>query len=189
MGKRSNFERKERDFYATPEHAVQPLTDYLLTNEPWINDSYYEPCAGDGALIRHLHKLIPNMWVHTAFDIEPQDEDGNILVDNALTFDYPKESLIITNPPWDRTLLHPMIERFIQHGCYAWLLFDADWMHTKQSQPYMDYCRTVVSIGRVKWFNDKAGKDNACWYEFVPTKTSTTFVGRKDNKQCDLFTT
>jgi hypothetical protein len=40
----------------------------------------------------------------------------------------------ITNPPWDRKILHRLIERFSAVGP-TWLLFDADWMHTKQSAP------------------------------------------------------
>jgi len=40
MGKRSDFERVERDFYPTPEAAVLPLL-------PHLPDSYFtfiEPC-------------------------------------------------------------------------------------------------------------------------------------------------
>ena len=40
--------------------------------------------------------------------------------------------MIITNPPWDTKILHPMIEHFRSQNT-TWLLFDADWMHTKQS--------------------------------------------------------
>jgi hypothetical protein len=73
----------------------------------------------------------------------------------------------ITNPPWDRDFLHPFIEHWLDI-CPTWLLFDADWMHTKQSAMYMTYCRKVVSVGRVKWIEDSkgTGKDNCCWYLF-----------------------
>ena len=49
MGKRSNFERREADFYPTPRAAVLPLIPYLRGIR-----SFAEPCAGDGALVRHL---------------------------------------------------------------------------------------------------------------------------------------
>ena len=49
MGKRSNFERIPRDFYPTPLKAVPPLIPYLQGIR-----SFAEPCAGDGALVRHL---------------------------------------------------------------------------------------------------------------------------------------
>ena len=90
---------------------------------------------------------------------------------------------IITNPPWDRKILHPMIEHFASMRP-TWLLFDADWMHTKQSTPYMDYCQKIVSVGRVKWIPDSkmTGKDNCAWYLFDQDPTlaheATKFYGR-----------
>ena len=44
MGKRSNFERREADFYPTPRAAVLPLIPYLRGIR-----TFAEPCAGDGA--------------------------------------------------------------------------------------------------------------------------------------------
>ena len=43
MGKRSNFERREADFYPTPFEAVLPLIPYLRGIR-----TFAEPCAGDG---------------------------------------------------------------------------------------------------------------------------------------------
>jgi hypothetical protein len=87
---------------------------------------------------------------------------------------------IITNPPWDRKILHPMIEHFSAMRP-TWLLFDADWMHTKQSAPFMPYLRKIVSVGRVKWIPDSkmTGKDNCAWYLFDQNgQGSTQFYGR-----------
>ena len=90
-----------------------------------------------------------------------------------------ESDFIITNPPWDRKLLHPMIEHFVSLKT-TWLLFDADWMHTKQSRPFMSRCRKIISVGRVSWLgNGVSGFDNCAWYEFDKHNTaSTTFVGR-----------
>jgi len=88
---------------------------------------------------------------------------------------------IITNPPWSRDVLHPMIMTF-KDIAPTWLLFDADWMHTKQSKPYMQYCQMIVSIGRIKWIADSkhTGKDNCAWYFFQKTpRMMPHFVGRK----------
>ena len=49
MGKRSNFERKPRDFYETPIEAVLPLIPHL-----GYDFTFVEPCAGAGVLIDHL---------------------------------------------------------------------------------------------------------------------------------------
>ena len=178
MGKRSNFKRIERDFYPTPLHAVEPLFPYLT----W-GDTYVEPCAGDGRLVEHL--AVGGQVCVRAMDIEPTN-DG---IEKMDAFDDFEADLIITNPPWDRKILHPMIEHFTSIAP-TWLLFDADWMHTKQSAPYMEWCSKIVSIGRVKWFDNTAGKDNAVWYLFDRNAKETIFHGRineKPKNQIKLF--
>lgn len=173
MGKRSNFERIERDYYRTPLSAVVPLLPHLPKRF-----LFWEPCAGDGALIKHIQGNSGGTVI-SPIDIEPQ-VDG-IKQGDALLETCPCQvDFIITNPPWDRKILHPMIERFSEQGP-AWLLFDADWMHTLQSVPYMVYCQKIVSVGRVKWIEDSkmTGKDNAAWYLFNRKYTENTeFIGR-----------
>jgi hypothetical protein len=170
VGKRSSFERIPRDFYPTPYEAVRPLLAHL---EP--ETRFIEPCAGGGALIAHLerngHKCIE------AFDIEPR-RDGIAIGDAR--YAPALGGIRITNPPWDRKLLHPIIERLSSFGP-TWLLFDADWMHTRQSVPFMPLLHKIVSVGRVKWIPDSkmTGKDNCCWYLFDATSEAPAqFVGR-----------
>jgi hypothetical protein len=172
MGKRSDFERKPRDFYPTPAEAVLPLCSHL----PGYAFTFVEPCAGDGALVRHLEKMTHGEC-NSATDIEPQHE----MVVKSDIFDctYAHINYAITNPPWDRKILHPIIEH-LSSQIPTWLLFDADWMHTKQAYPYLPYCKKIVSIGRVKWFGKTSGKDNCAWYLFGSGKTTTQFCGRTE---------
>ena len=174
MGKRSDFTRRERDFYSTPIEAVKPLIPHL----PSVF-VYAEPCAGDGKLARNLDILTNSNAIPSILsDIEPQDP--SFVTIDALDLIVPKSTdIILTNPPWDRKILHPMIEHFTNQRP-TWLLFDADWMHTKQSAEYMKYCHKVVSVGRIKWIeNSKStGKDNCAWYLFGKEKKDTIFVGR-----------
>jgi len=170
MGKRSNFERKPRDFYPTPIEAVYPLLEHLEENF-----LFAEPCAGDGALISHLETKGVCMW---ASDIEPQAEgihknDFSEISEREVL----ESEFIITNPPWDRNMLHSMIEHFSSLRS-TWLLFDADWAHTKQSAPYMNKCAKIVSVGRIKWFGNMTGKDNCAWHLFYNDNTETNFYGR-----------
>lgn len=156
MGKRSDFERKERDFYPTPVEAVAPLLPHLAPGSAFI-----EPCAGDGALIRHLEAA--GHVCTAAFDIEPLGPG----IERRDAFEVQERGLFITNPPWDRPILHPLIHHLVTLG-EAWLLFDADWMHTVQAAPFEPMLRKVVSVGRVKWMADTSntGMDNAAWYLF-----------------------
>ena len=170
MGKRSDFERKPRDFYPTPMEAVEPLLEHLPQDF-----SFAEPCAGNGALLKHLETKGICMW---ASDIEPQAEGIHKYDYSDVGFNELVESeYVITNPPWDRKILHPMIEYFAPR-IRTWLLFDADWMHTKQSVPYMKMCSKIVSVGRVNWFGNMTGKDNCAWYLFDRKVKETKFYGR-----------
>ena len=86
----------------------------------------------------------------------------------------------ITNPPWDRKILHPILEK-LPMIFPTWLLFDADWMHTKQSSELIKRCVKIVSVGRVKWIENSkmTGKDNCAWYLFdVNFNGKTEFIGR-----------
>jgi hypothetical protein len=167
MGKRSDFIRKPRDFYPTPKEAVVPLIKHLPNKF-----SFIEPCAGDGRLCDHIKSLVPESICVLKSDIEPQREDIN--KQDALTLKNIKADYIVTNPPWDRTkasgfLLHSLIEHF-SNIAPTWLLFDADWIHTKQSSELVNTkLQKIVSIGRVKWIENSSstGKDNCCWYLFV----------------------
>jgi len=172
MGKRSDFVRIARDYYPTPVNAVLPLLPHLTEGT-----KFAEPCAGDSRLVKHLesfgHKCV------MAIDIEPQDES----VDQLDIFDLQWTSgadMFITNPPWDRKILHPLIIH-LSDIAPTWLLFDADWVHTKQSAEYMPRLKKIVSIGRVKWIEDSkmTGKDNCAWHLFdVNNKEETKFYGR-----------
>jgi hypothetical protein len=174
MGKRSNFERKDRDYYPTPIEAVAPLLQHLPNQV-----LFCEPCAGQGHLIRHLeqegHKCA------NAFDLDSdvffRKQDARFMVASDLA----GADAIITNPPWSRDVLHVMIDKFSSLAP-TWLLFDSDWAHTKQSSYYMKHCHKIVSIGRVKWIegSKSVGKDNCAWYMFDCNKpnTGTYFYGR-----------
>lgn len=171
MGKRSDFERRERDFYPTPVEAVRPLLPFLSPGTRFV-----EPCAGDGALIDHL-TAAGHVCV-AGYDIEPR-RDGIDCWD-ALKTKGLGGDVFITNPPWSRSILHPLIERLSGLGP-AWLLFDADWVHTRQAVALLPRLRRIISVGRVKWIPDSkfTGKDNCAWHLFdAPTAQPAVFFGR-----------
>lgn len=170
MGKRSNFERISKDKYYTPKAAVEPLLGYLKPNSTFV-----EPCAGDGALIRHLEEA--GHKCHYSCDIEP--EHPRIAKRDALNISHVAADYVITNPPWTRSIMHPMIEHFVGLAP-TWLLFDANWLFTKQAAPYMRWCSKVVVIGRVKWIEDSkmTGKDDSVWGLFEKDAEETIFCPR-----------
>lgn len=171
MGKRSSFERVPRDFYPTPREAVLPLLPHLAPGT-----RFTEPCAGDGALVRHLESA--GHHCELAYDIE--GESLGVWPGDARTSLWLGGDAFITNPPWDRKVLHPIILN-LSRQAPTWLLFDADWIHTRQSAPYVGFLRKIVSVGRVKWIPDSpfTGKDNCAWHLFNQASDAPAqFIGR-----------
>lgn len=167
---KGKFKRSKNDFYATPESAALPLLPHLGSFV-----KFDEPCAGNGALGAHLSK-----YGHKGMsfsDILPQ-ETWIRRVD-AFEINECAGSMFITNPPWTREILHPLITH-LSDIAPTWLLFDADWMHTKQAIPHLERCEKIVSVGRVSWMgNGVSGFDNCAWYLFDGTFAGQpTFYGR-----------
>ena len=129
MGKRSNFERREADFYPTPWAAVVPLIPYLRGIR-----TFAEPCAGDGRLVRHLESFgLRCVWrgdIRTGQDALASNHYGGADAN-------------ITNPPHTRELMHRMIPHF-RRIAPTWLLIDYDWSATKQAAEYMAHCSDIV---------------------------------------------
>ncbi|WP_170610442.1 class I SAM-dependent methyltransferase [Ruegeria arenilitoris] len=175
MGKRSDFDRIPRDKYMTPKKAIDPLLFWI--EEGW---SFAEPCAGDGGLARHLEEN-GHVCLHMS-DIEPEHPKVKELDVFDFEADLSTTDCVITNPPWDRKILHPLIEH-LSDQVPTWLLFDTDWMHTKQAIPFLPRLRRIISVGRVKWIpgSTMTGKDNCAWYHFTkPGPKNTVFIGRSE---------
>jgi len=155
MGKRSAFERRPRDMYPTPPEAVAPLLPHLAPGTRYI-----EPCAGDGALISALSAA--GHICTLATDLEPQTDDIEQL--DALDVLWPADQLIITNPPWTRSVLHAMLGRWSR----CWCLFDANWIWTKQARPFARHCVMIVPVGRVRRVpgSKHVGMDDSAWFYF-----------------------
>lgn len=175
----SKFKRNPKDFYVTPDKAIFPLLEHLD-----YKMSFIDPCYGTGAIASYLMRENTGSCVGM-YELYPEEYDtaqfGTIYKEDAAVHQYPSSGdFFITNPPWDRNLLHPIIENLAGQKP-TWLLFDADWMHTKQAEPYLKYCVKIVSVGRVSWMgNGVNGMDNCCWYLFDKNHTGNTIlIGRK----------
>lgn len=155
MGKRSNFTRRKSDAYQTIDHnAVAALMPHIDLGEI----GFAEPCCGDGKLVAELEKS--GMVCEYANDIL-------FGIDALTVHKFEGADVIITNPPWTRQLLHPLILHF-SSVLPTWLLFDADWAYNKASAIYLDHCSDIVAVGRLRWIEGTSmtGKDNVSWYRF-----------------------
>jgi hypothetical protein len=164
MGKRSNFPRRHQDDYPTPARAFAPLIPFLDKRALLV-----EPCPGAGRLVKHMRKA--------GFEVASRAGD-------ARTQRYRQPGrpwMFVTNPPWTREILHPIIINLSEQAP-TWLLFDADWLHLVCAAPLLPRLRQIVSVGRVKWFvgSKSTSLDNSCWYRFgrVDEASPAKFYGR-----------
>jgi hypothetical protein len=151
--RRPGLKRHKNDLYQTPYHAVPPLI-------PWLRGirTFAEPCCGDGDMVRHLESF--GLRCVYAGDLSTGQ-------DALASTDYNDPDVIITNPPYTRSVMHPMIEHF-RKIAPTWLLLEQDWCGTKQATPLLRSCTDMLPIGRVQWMAEKkgAGFDNSVWARF-----------------------
>jgi len=174
MGRRSDFPKVDKDFFPTTDpRAVEPLVRYIRGN------TYAEPCYGDGDLEDLLMDVATCKW---RSDVRGTVESSKVMDAMSLTkSDLQGIDLIVTNPPFTRSVLMPMLDHFITLKP-TWLLLPAGHMHNVYFGDAMRKCSKVVSIGRLKWFKDSkfSSTDDFCWY-FWPqwaTHQETVFRGR-----------
>lgn len=170
MGKRSDFERKARDYYAT----IDPKAAARLAHHHPEGLRFYEPCAGAGDLSKGLEA---HGWVCVGeSDIEPQSPD--IRTQNALDLtpeDVKLCDVILSNPPFARGILLPMIDHFLTLKP-TWLLLPGDIIHNKYMSPYLEYCSDILAIGRMYWEDNKvSGKDNMVFMKFDKQHIGATY--------------
>lgn len=158
--------RKRSDFYPTIDRRAIPA---LIAAMLAVGDisagqaaSYAEPCAGQGDLIQLLQQEAPQLQCAFGLEYDWQDEGLHnrwpIAHGNALTLierDLAGVDLIITNPPWKREALHPLILHLASLRP-TWLLYDGSWAFTKQAAPFKRILTDVAAVGRLRFFRAPA---------------------------------
>jgi hypothetical protein len=177
MSKRSDqFERNPRGFYPTPEKAVVPLLRHLPDTL-----CFDEPCAGDGALVKHLETA--GHFCGGASDIYPMGTGIDTI--DAMMVSECYGDVFITNPPWPEPNGggDPALSILMHLSGIAptWALLPADFAHNVYFRTIEPRCQKIVSVGRVKWIEGSkhGGKDNSAWYLFDGSHDGVTeFYGR-----------
>ena len=160
MGRESRFDRQPNDWYPTDRRALAHLLPHLQPRTRFV-----EPCAGDGRLVRWLEEA--GHLCEGALDVSPRVpwvRQADALAIPAI----PAGAIFITNPPFDRPLLHAMITLFVGLAGGCWLLIDAPWAQTGQARPFLRQCTDIVAAGRMKMFEGtkSGGKKDHIWCRF-----------------------
>lgn len=148
MGRRSNYDKIPRDLYETIDPKAIPKN--LITHLK--GKTFWEPCVGSGKLVEQLEGIGAKCLGGS--DIEPLIDwgvrkDGLSLTEDDLS----GIDLLVSNPPYTKEVLLPLIEHWSSLRP-TWLLLPATFMHVKYAQPYMEKCSNVVSIGRLYFFKN-----------------------------------
>ena len=163
--------RKRNFFYPTIDpRCVAPL----LAHVP-AGTRFAEPGAGAGDLIHLLEAA--GLVCEWGLELEPQSEGlanrWPIGIGNALSLtvrDLHGATLFISNLPWERSWLHPLIWHLAAIAP-LWSLHDASWAYTQQAAPFRPILTDVVAVGRLKWFEGSKydPADDCAWYRFDAT--------------------
>ena len=121
-------ERKENDFYSTPEWCVHALLndeDFLRsTDAPVVLPDWSDPCAGSGAILSAVRSWAKGIGIDCPRlhwgDIAPR-ADGMPTVDYLTDVARAPVDLVLTNPPY--SLAEEFIRKAATHAkAHAWLL-------------------------------------------------------------------
>lgn len=189
MGK--TRKRNPRDYYPTIDpRAVAPLVAHLGRSV-----RYAEPCAGAGDLIdlfapygwqcQWAADLLPmRRTVHSTGQLIAQQDVVSLPLLIAEAAARYEPEMFVTNPPWDRRILHMMIDTLARLRP-SWFLFDAGWKETKQAARFGPMCHTIISVGRLQWIagSDAQSTDDCSWYGFDANhRGGTTYVWPQANR-------
>ena len=147
MSKFSSFERIDKEFYPTIDPKSIP-PNFLKHIK---GKTYAEPCCGAGDLVNLIGDNAVCRWES---DLNPSGcgvaWDAMKLTKNELE----KCDLIVTNPPYLKDVLLPLISH-LSSLRPTWMLLPAGFAHTKYAKDYMLRCEYMVNIGRLYWFENK----------------------------------
>ncbi|MRX32833.1 hypothetical protein [Aminobacter sp. MDW-2] len=154
MAKAKKYPDGPGNNHQTPYSAIPALLPHLHGIR-----RFAEPCQGEGKLVRWLeyHGL---ECAYRGDIITGQDA-------MEVPFDLFPIDAIISNFPWERAILHPLIERCMQFAP-TWLLFDTDWAFSQAATPLMPHCSHIVTVGRLRWVpgTRHGAMDYCAWYRF-----------------------
>ena len=157
----SNYERKDRDLYETPEWVTQAVIQFL----PSPPIKIWEPACGNGAIVRVL--------ADNGYDVYATDKvDGEDFFENG---DSKGSHGIVTNPPYtdSAVFVQHAIDVMMPRNGFVAMLLPVDYDSAKSRRSLFADCpvfsRKIVLLRRIVWFERDDGKkaapsENHAWF-------------------------
>lgn len=172
--------------------AIKTIDILRIKQNSHLNISYGEPCFGEGALTRILTRHLKGLaFCGHASDLHPEraPEGLNVRKLDARTLtrsDLERHvDLWITNTPWQRTHLHPIIDNLTKVAP-LWCILPAEFAHRRRNYDYLRKCTHILPVGPVQFRPTKSGNGFFCyaWYRFVDEwqQDYPSFMPRWPNK-------
>ena len=180
-------ERDVADAYMTPEWAVQSLLrECELPGGPW-----FDPCAGDGAIIRAVRAMRPDLNFLAA-DIRPECYPALRALcgpGDAVTTDFleweplyvfgRRPRVIITNPPYSLAL--EFIKASLGYGAVVAMLLRLPFLASQKRAPFFrDNCPDVYVLPKRPSFlpDGKTDATDYAWFvwDTVPKRSGRVQV-------------
>jgi hypothetical protein len=168
-----------QNYWPTPPVATLPLyrsTQFqmdMLTSR----NRFVEPCAGDGRLKNVL--VDKGLCCVAAIDINPRRGDIGV-GDAASLIGLAPHIPVVTNPPWARKLLEPILSNLLGQTT-LWLLLPLDYLSNQWTGFAIKHVNCIIPLGRVSWLeNGKGGMENSAWFRFAKTPQSIVVPKQKE---------
>lgn len=170
--------RAANDYYATPDYAFKPLLALLPSDV-----TFFEPCAGDGRLIRWLRES--DRKAHGS-DLFPLAEAGSVYPGFPTDFlaDTRDHQFILTNPPF--SLAVAFFDHALKHAPEVMMLQRLNYLATRERHAW--WCAhepDALFVLSVRPDFDGRGGDSTdyCWYYWGPRwKGIWHLLGEKPRK-------
>ena len=174
MSKRhiSEFSGSAKDEWDTPLKPVLELLPYLDPEE-----LISEPCAGGGALARHLHSN--GFAVAEMYDIRPRATGIEIGDATQRTPEY----LSVTNPPYTRAPLLKLLSASAEWAKPSWWLLPWDVTCNLYFAEFSSRVSAMIPVGRVSWLgNGSGGMENFGWIKLEPNPVADPALKRRQKR-------
>lgn len=128
-------ERRENDFYETPEWCTRAFLHHAVAVVPRAHDQglIWEPCAGSGAISRVLRDMYRRAAI-VEMDAHPLND--KVSLGDARTDSLPQRvDLAITNPPYSHAL--EIAENLIMHSDTVALLLRLNWLASAGRETFL----------------------------------------------------
>lgn len=161
---RNRKEKEKFEYYPTPYEAIELARPLLDPNKKW-----WEPCAGDGRILRHFNNVI------LGTDIEPRSQDVS---EGDFTKMSKPEGIegVITNPPF--SLGYDLVKKSL----FEWkipclLLMRVEYIAAKARQDVVKYMTDMHIVSDLIKFQTESGRivhgngtGRCAWMLFEPNE-------------------